>query len=113
MFFTFNQNNSGGSFVFDPDNGISHFVIIEAKNVEAAIEKAENIGLYFDGDDDCPCCGARWNEPWDDGSTEPLIYGKSPEEYATESHTKWIDGYECYIHYDKGPVVPKIGGKRG
>lgn len=36
MFYTFNQNNSGGSFDFDKARGITHYVIIEANSVEHA-----------------------------------------------------------------------------
>lgn len=44
-FYTFRQNNSGGSF--DIDEKLSEWVIIEAINGNDAISKAENIGIYF------------------------------------------------------------------
>lgn len=64
-FFDFSQNNSGGSFVFDEQRGITHFVIVEAMDADHANSVAENIGLYFNGcesGNDCDCCGDRWSE---------------------------------------------------
>jgi hypothetical protein len=77
MFFTYRQNNSGGSFV--KDENVDEFVIIQAKNADEANEKAEKLGIYFHGvgeGKDCPCCGDRW---WpvsdDDGTKVPCLYG--------------------------------------
>ncbi|MFJ8699438.1 DUF7296 family protein [Streptomyces ardesiacus] len=110
MFFTFDQNNSGGGFDYDWVAGISHFVIIEADDVDHAIEKAEEIGLYFDGAGDCPCCGNRWSRPWDDdGSDEPLIYGGPVDQYLKTPYAmKWIDGSEAFIHYADGRIEGAI-----
>lgn len=86
QFFTFYQNNSGGSFSFKK-NGITCYVIIEATDRNDAISRAEEIGLYFDGCDsgsDCPCCGDRWYRPYkDDGDKEPMIYGEKASEFKT------------------------------
>jgi hypothetical protein len=83
-FFTFSQNNSGGAFHTDLDDGIAEYVIIEAANADEANDKAERIGLYFDGVDDerdCPCCGDRWYPVSDrDADPTPLIYGAPPRE---------------------------------
>ena len=57
MFYTYRQNNSGGTFVYDESAGISVNVIIEANSREQAKRRAEQIGLYFDGQMDCDCCG--------------------------------------------------------
>lgn len=62
-FFTFYQNNSGGYFLEDED--VDHYVVIQAKNHHEANDKAQDIGIYFDGVKkgiDCDCCGDRWNE---------------------------------------------------
>lgn len=84
-FYTFNQNNSGGSFDFDEEKGITHFVIIEAESADAANEIAESKGVYFNGCDDgldCDCCGDRWWPVSDrDGETRPEIYGQHPYTY--------------------------------
>lgn len=99
-FFTFNQNNSGGSFTLDEDRGITHYVIIEAFSAEDANRRAEDIGLYFDGDGDCPCCGDRWYEQWGDekGTDRPEIYGEPADSYIA-SFTWMPPGKEIVIHY--------------
>ena len=111
MFYEFRQNNSGGSFVHDPDAGISKHVIVEAPSLKRATAIAQSIGLYFNGVDDgydCECCGDRWYEPWnDEGTEEPSIYDKVvTEEYedTTGFGMKWIDGPEAYVHYADGAV---------
>lgn len=100
-FFTFIQNNSGGSFVTDRSSGIAHYVIVEAETFAKANELAERIGLYFDGEGDCPCCGNRWSEQWDDryGEESPKIYGKHPSE---EKDIFSKPGERCCIHYLDG-----------
>lgn len=102
MYYTFNQNNSGGSFRFDETHGITHFVIIEANSVSEACERAESIGIYFNGCEDgrdCDCCGDRWSTPWnEDGSEYPEVYGKNPRE-STSFKQGWMkDGKETCIH---------------
>ena len=82
--FEFNQNNSYGSF--DVDDKVCHRLFIEAESFDDAVEKAEELGCYWDGVDkgvDCPCCGDRWSK-WDD---EPIDL----ERYKTE-------GYESLSH---------------
>ena len=78
MFFTYRQNNSGGSFIENDKMGV--FTIIEAANARDANRKAETIGMVFDGvakEVDCECCGDRWREADDrDGNTVPTIYGE-------------------------------------
>ncbi|MFJ5103195.1 hypothetical protein [Streptomyces sp. NPDC088554] len=106
MFFTFNQNNSGGGFDFDEARGISEYVIVEAASAEEANEGAENVGLYFDGDDDCSCCGSRWSAQWsdEDGDDVPSIYGE-PVETATV-YIKWMgDAPDAFVHYADGRIV--------
>lgn len=108
MFFYFSQNNSGGSFHFDEKAGITHHVIVEARDLDAAIDKAESIGLYFDGCDsgrDCPCCGDRWHKPWkEDGTKEPELYGMSIENFLKSDSTYfWMDfEREICVHYENG-----------
>lgn len=100
-FYTFNQNNSGGSFDLDKQNGIAHYVIVEASSAKEANSIGERIGLYFDGEGDCPCCGNRWYEQcWDDeGEESPKIYGKNPSENK-DMFSK--PGEMCCIHYADG-----------
>jgi hypothetical protein len=109
MFFHYNQNNSGGSFNHDSKAGISHHVIIEADSASEADSKAENIGLYFDGDGDCPCCGSRWSTAYGEGDPVPEVYGQvvTPGMIHTKNMgMKWIDGPEGYIHYADGSFKP-------
>ena len=75
-FFTFYQNNSGGYFLEDED--VDQYVVIHAKNHYEANDKAQDLGIYFDGvkkGRDCDCCGDRWNEVGrNDGSdTYPIL----------------------------------------
>lgn len=77
MWYRFRQNNSGGSFHFEPENGIGVNVWIEAYDAEVANVRALRLGLYFDGcadGIDCDCCGDRWDEAHaDDGMEFPVI----------------------------------------
>lgn len=109
-FFHFGQNNSGGSFDFDPQAGITHHVIIEAVDAEHAEQRAEAIGLYFGGCEtgqDCPCCGDRWSRVWGDGDDVPSIYGqdiRSDGGYRSD-WGEWMDkGREVCIHPVDGPL---------
>lgn len=61
MFFLFSQNNSGGYFVETDE--LCHRLFIEADSEQDAIDKAEDLGCYWNGvakGKDCPCCGDRW-----------------------------------------------------
>ncbi|KPC90777.1 hypothetical protein ADL27_32370 [Streptomyces sp. NRRL F-6602] len=113
MYFTFSQNNSGGGFDYDESQGISHFVIVEAFSADEAIERAKEIGLYFDGEGDCPCCGNRWSDWLDDedGTDEPTIYGSPIDDYFSHPLSmKWIDGYEAFVHYLDGRIEGRLKG---
>ncbi|MEU7243398.1 DUF7296 family protein [Streptomyces sparsogenes] len=106
MFFTFTQNNSYGAFDFDEARGITEYVIVEADTADEANERAEGIGLYFDGVGDCPCCGDRWyaQRRDEDGDSTPSIYDE-PVETAT-SYFKWMgDSPDVFVHYADGRNV--------
>jgi hypothetical protein len=110
-FFEYVQNNSGGSFVFDPDAGISVHVIVEAVNAEAADWKASTIGLYFDGYGDCPCCGDRWYSQADswgsnNGDPEPRVDDKPISEAYTLGWSWTPDDTfpDVYVHYADGRI---------
>lgn len=117
MFYTFDQNNSGGRFDYDEACGITTHVIIEADNATEANSIAENIGLYFNGCDagyDCPCCGDRWYPQYSDdrGAHSPEVYGQPVETLKSAvgwsgkkgEITRWVDGYEIFVHYKDGTI---------
>ena len=57
--YVYRQNNSGGQYM-NP----AQFIIVEAENEPAALDKAKEAGLYLDGvatGADCSCCGDRWS----------------------------------------------------
>lgn len=112
MFYIFGQNNSGGSFQVRAPKGIGEFVIVEANSPQEANDKAQKIGLYFDGvadDLDCECCGDRWYKVWDDdpGTKTPEVYGKSHNDYKT--------GWKIpsYVHYLNGKIEEFGLNKKG
>ena len=78
-FYEFPQNNTGGEW----DKILGYTVIIEAETPEKANEKAEEIGIYFDGVDndiDCECCGDRWYEVDEYDAIEPENLAKELED---------------------------------
>jgi len=105
MFYTFSQNNTGGSF--EVNGQVSHYVIIEAKSADEANWRAsDRADIYFDGCDahmDCPCCGDRWyTSEESEGTEHPEIYG---EDIATFREKK--DGFGMgwkgvIVYYDDG-----------
>lgn len=114
MFYTYRQNNSGGSFKITKK--IKHFVIIEADSAKKADKKARDVGIYFNGvenDIDCPCCGDRWRKADDpyfgtDGTKEPEIYGQSvtdflKQEVRADGSLPWNE--EVIVYYKNGKIV--------
>lgn len=101
-FYTFMQNNSGGSFVHDPVQGLGYAVAIEARSADEANTIAERVvGIYFEGVDeglDCSCCGDRWSRADEsDGFTTPCRYGDGDPLVGG-----W--GYPAYVHHLDGTV---------
>ena len=91
MFYTFYQSNSGGKLIYNADDGISGYVIIEAETLEEAIYKAKQIGLYFDGVEngsDCSCCGDRW---YDKLSTFDIHLKPTVSGQVISPGAKWQD----------------------
>jgi hypothetical protein len=87
-FYEFDQNNSGGSFDVDEKRGIGVNVWIEALSVEDANDRAERIGIYFNGCEagqDCECCGDRWSPAWN-GS------GKDSPNFRAGDYVHYLDG---------------------
>lgn len=108
QFYHFSQNNSGGSFDFDEKTGVTHHVIVEAKDADDAVRRAERIGLYWDGvetGEDCSCCGNRWDRPWrEDGTEKPSVNGTDPAKYLEQDFAcRWMkEGREICVHHING-----------
>lgn len=106
MFFSYSQNNTGGSFDYDEDAGISQWVIIEAEDEDEADVIAESIGLYFDGEGDCECCGNRWSYAYGPGDSLPSIYSTPVWRYYARESKLYIDWMgenpDAYVHYKDG-----------
>jgi hypothetical protein len=104
--YNYRQNNSGGSFVYDPHSGIAVNVWVEAGTPAEANVLASQIGIYFDDSQDCSCCGSRWNEKgqysWDDSDDNPPEPEETfkVDEFDSSFNTKWFkEGeYETFVH---------------
>lgn len=108
MFFRYYQNNSGGSIVYDPDRGISSKVYIEANSPREANRRAEGIGLYFDGNGDCDCCGNRWTA-FLESECEVGMYGiveTPPLEGDPADDFSWVEvkpgQFQAFVHKADG-----------
>jgi len=103
LWFTFDQNNSGGSFVVD-DN-VCEVVCIQALCAADAVAKAET---FCDNSGSCPCCGDRWSF-WvedSDGRAVPTWYG-DPVETAEPTYFRRM----ARLHYIDGMVETVEFGK--
>ena len=96
--YEFTQNNSGG--YFEVDDKVCHRVFIEADNAMEANEIAQELGIYFDGCDkgiDCPCCGDRWYEVWDNEYVDLDVINKRGWEVQTYGEeNNWYEKYGQY-----------------
>lgn|SRR3990167_258957 len=96
MFYQYDQNNSCGIFKVDDEMGIGVKVIIEEDNAVQANNKAEYVGLYFNGVNDgidCQCCGDRW------------VYCSEEDAILIENDS--LTGYilePSFIHYKDGTI---------
>ncbi len=87
-YFHFSQNNTGGRFSNSDD--LAENVVIAARSAKEANERAQALGVYFDGvskDYDCSCCGDRWSEAYQDSDSDavPSVYGTTLVEYYVNS----------------------------
>ena len=117
LWFDFDQNNSGGRFVYSDNVGLN--VYIQATSAKEANSRAEDVEVYFngasveyeDGEEystgpDCPCCGDRWYEASDGEAEFPKIgmYSKAgwiKREYALMDERNGMkDGYAVFHFYD-------------
>lgn len=105
MFYTFHQNNSGGSF--EETATVSVVTIVEARTADLANAVAQSIGIYFYGcfsGIDCTCCGDRWSQTYEAaGRDVPCLYGKP----ITECEASFFDK-KAIVHYADGRVETVI-----
>lgn len=105
----YRQNNSGGHFTYNPREGVSVNVYIQAKDCIEADFRAGLIGIYFNGvqhGKDCECCGDRWFAQADWGTPVEDSEIPAPDilwEKNASRFIKWIDnGYETFVHSHDG-----------
>lgn len=105
MFYTFIQNNPGGTFTRTKD--LNNIVIIESSSFREAIDIAESKGVYFNGCNlgiDCDCCGDRWSVPYmEEGTNVPTYYSQP----LSDEDRKY-----CVIHYKEVPEPEEISRSR-
>jgi hypothetical protein len=103
LWFTFGQNNSGGSFVVD-DN-VCEVVCIQAVCAADAVAKAET---FCDNSDSCECCGDRWSFYVEDsdGCAVPSVWGEpiettAPTRFRRKAKLHYIDGMIETVEFGK------------
>lgn len=104
-FYTFNQNNSGGYFETDKNDGIAEYVIIEGASVREVQSKARD--LFNNYSNYCECCGERWSTSWideDDGKDEPMIYSEPVEDFILNKEKNSWFNKSAAIHYYDGTI---------
>ena len=102
MFYTYSQNNSGGSFIGP------HHVIVEADSARQANSIAQDHDVYFDGvefGDDCECCGDRWIpiEKDSEGTQSPMIFGDTDIQQTLNEY-RTSDSRSAIVVYLDGSV---------
>ena len=99
--FTFSQNNSGGTF--SVNDKVDAWVFIQARTPDEANNLAERIGIYFNGcasGYDCGCCGDRWSSQWRDekGEDIPTKYGEPLEGYSPSEQITSVKSESAKIY---------------
>jgi len=113
--YCFRQNNTGGFFI--TDDKVCHKIYIEAESFKEAVEKAEELGCYWNGvssGHDCPCCGDRWNKWNDDSMDFNEIQNKTFEadvfdDYYSDTVEKWNEMYGEFEIVEQPKFVTKWG----
>lgn len=89
-FYDFDQNNSGGSFI--TNDKLCWKLFIEAETYDEAVNKAEELGCYWDGVEegiDCSCCGDRWYKPYG-AISFPYKFGKNLSFENIHSYAQYL-----------------------
>lgn len=100
--YQFNQSNPSGYFI--TNDKLCHRLFIEAETFTEAIEKAEDLGCYWDGvrkSIDCPCCGNRWSQ-WNEGLVDLTEKAWKDISFST------IEEYAQYLAENYGWTTPDI-----
>jgi hypothetical protein len=103
MFYTFEQNNSGGYYL-GPE-----YLVVEANSTEEANRRFED----FDPDMSyCDCCGPRWSEAWSEKllTEVPTVWGRPLENSGNQYVVFYLDtgeseGKELYRMLYKDMVI--------
>ena len=96
MFFTASQNNTYGRFTVNNEEGVGHYIIIEADDYRTADRKLfEMEGVTNLGS--CPCCGDRWYGVDEDGTDTPTVYGDDVVFVDDETAN-------TFVHYTDGTI---------
>lgn len=88
--YRFDQNNSGGFF-----KGPAMVVYVEAQSAREANQRAQTVGVYFNGSADCSCCGSRWKELWREDNDYYVL--DSPPEKEKGSYLR---------RFEASPAIP-------
>lgn len=99
-FYKFAQNNAGGKFKYDEN--VARNVFIESENAQEANNKAEKIGIYFDGvllGTECSYCEDRWCRASEDDGMEFLEFDKYELKWRTS------DGPIAVVHFEDGKKI--------
>lgn len=118
MWYEFDQNNSGGCFVIEPRIGIGPRVWIEADSVDQANDRAESLGIYFNGCEDgrdCDCCGDRWWPQWGhEGEVRPDINVRYDFSWNDEVYLHPLVGNFLVVTVDNyNEVLAQFGTDQG
>lgn len=83
--YSYSQNNSGGSFI--ENENICEWMLIEANTADEANQIMTDIVDSNDAWDYCPCCGERWDINMDesDGHDVPSIWEEPISEVLADS----------------------------
>lgn len=121
MFYEFNQNNSGGSFVVN-DN-LCKRVIIEVDSEEEVISKGEELGMYWNGVScgiDCSCCGDRWDSPeridldkYQKEGWPAFEYSDITRKYEGDPLEQWLKKYGKFTRKEEPTFHKRLGGDFG
>lgn len=108
--YMFSQNNSYGRY--DINDKVCEELYIEAESFDEAVQKAEELGCYWDGVKkgiDCSCCGDRWDKRNDDPIDIESFKNQGMEVWIVDGEypdtvSEWYREYGNYLILD----IPKF-----